>query len=376
MQPPDDVPSLQSFLGLINYLNRLSPVLADLTAPIRALCQKGTVFAWDRSQQVAFGAIKDEITKTPVLAYFDRNKNSFIQADASMKGLGAVLLQDGQPVIYTSRSFTPAEQRYSNIERELLSIVFAMERLHNYVYGYRVVVQTDRKPLESIWKKSIAASSPRLQRLLLRLAPYDIDVQYLLGRENVIADALSRVSPLPVPEEELGKREITPVHLLTEDIPADPTSMDNFRKATTEDTVSGLLMKAVTDGWPESRKDWNPLLTDYWNYRDEISAENGLLFKGDRLIIPQKLCNRTLQTIHEGHFGVEKMQLRAREAVFWPNITSDILQTAQGCRTCQTYSKRQKRETLMPHEVPQGPWEKVGVDFFELQSKHYMNFAD
>ena len=181
MKPLESLKDLQTFLGLINYLNRFSQRLTDLTAPLRELCKKEVVYSWESSQQRAFEAIKGEITRAPVLAYFDNKKASIIQTDASMKGLGCVLLQDGRPVIYASRSLTPAEQGYSNIERELLGVVFALERLHQYVYGYTVVVQMDHLPLVSIWKKPIAASSPRLQRLLLRLSQYDVDVQYLKG---------------------------------------------------------------------------------------------------------------------------------------------------------------------------------------------------
>ena len=113
-----------------------------------------------------------------------------------MRGLGALLLQEGKPVIYVSRTFTPAEERYSTIERELLGVLFAMERLHNYVFGEPVRVQTNHKPLEMIWKKSVATASPILQQLLLRLARYEIQVEYICGKDNSIADALSRVDPL------------------------------------------------------------------------------------------------------------------------------------------------------------------------------------
>ena len=93
--------------------------------------------------------------------------------------------------------------------------------------------------------------------------------------------------------------------MLTTEIPTDSTSVALFRKATVEDTTSGCVMHAVMNGWPESRTDCHPLLLDYWTYR-EISAENGLLFKGHRLIIPEMLCNRTLLTMHEDHFDVQK----------------------------------------------------------------------
>ena len=241
MRAPQNLQDLQSYLGLVNYLNRFSPKLADFTAPLRALCKKGVVFAWESSQQDTFEAIKKEITREPVLAYFDKPKASVVQSDASKKGLGAVLLQDGKPVIYASRSLTETEQRYSNIERELLSVVFALERFHHYLYGYTVTVQTDHQPLVSIWTKSIASNSPRLPRVLLRLSHYDVDIEYLKGKENVIADALSRVSPQSVREGKTD-RDVIPVHMLTEEIPADTASTADFRRATAEDTTSGLLM--------------------------------------------------------------------------------------------------------------------------------------
>ena len=150
MKPPENLQYLQSFLGLVDYLNRFSPTLADLTVPLRALCKKDTLFTWESSQEAAFEAIKKEITSAPVLAYFDQSKTSTIQSDASKKGLGAVLLQDNKPVIYASRALTETKQRYSNIERDLLSVVFALERFHHYIYGYTATVQTDHKPLVGV----------------------------------------------------------------------------------------------------------------------------------------------------------------------------------------------------------------------------------
>ena len=91
----------------------------------------------------------------------------------------AVLLQEGQPVVYASRALTGTEHWYSNIERELLGVVLGLERLHHYTFGKSITVETDHQPLTSIWQKTIATSSPRLQRLLLRLAQYDAHIEYL-----------------------------------------------------------------------------------------------------------------------------------------------------------------------------------------------------
>ena len=137
------------------------------------------------------------LVQLPVLAYFDAKSEYTIQCDISKQGLGTVLIQEGKPVMYISRTLIETEQRYSKIEHELLAVVFLLERLNYYTAGYRVKVETDHELLTSIWNKSIASTSTTVQRLLLRLLQYDIDIQYLPGKRNVIADALSRVLPLP-----------------------------------------------------------------------------------------------------------------------------------------------------------------------------------
>ena len=96
------------------------------------------------------------ISKPPTLSYYNPEAESVIQSDASMSGLGCVLMQENKPVIYASRSLTDAEKRYSNIERELLAASWSLEKL--YVYGKKVIIETDHKPLESIWKKSYSTT--------------------------------------------------------------------------------------------------------------------------------------------------------------------------------------------------------------------------
>ena len=96
------------------------------------------------------------------MTYFDKDKDHIIQTDASKTGLCAVLLQVGQPIVYVSRVLTDTKCRYSNTERELLGVVFGLKRLHHYTFGKSTTVETDHQPLTSIWKKTIATSSPRL----------------------------------------------------------------------------------------------------------------------------------------------------------------------------------------------------------------------
>jgi hypothetical protein len=110
-----------------------------------------------------------------------------------LKGIGAVLLQDGKPVKFLSKSLTKTEADYSNIERELLAVLFACEKLHIYVFGRTVTVHTDHKPLEAIFRKPISLAPARLQRMLLRLRMYDLDVKYVGAKSVLLADTLSRL---------------------------------------------------------------------------------------------------------------------------------------------------------------------------------------
>lgn len=120
---------------------------------------------WKRQKKI--------LSTTPVLKYFDPSATSTLQCDASMHGMGACLLQDGHPVAYASRSLTPTEVQYAQIEKVLLAIVFGMEKFETYLYGRKVLVESDHKPLEAIFKKSLLNAAKRLRRMLLRLQRYE-----------------------------------------------------------------------------------------------------------------------------------------------------------------------------------------------------------
>ena len=139
-----------------------------------------------------YGKLKQVLTNSPVLQYFNPDKSTTIQTDASQNGIGSCPLQEGHPVIYASRSLTSAEQNYAQIEKELLAIVFACERFHQFVYGNDIDVQSDHKPLEAIMTKPLSQTPPRIQRLLIRLQKYNLTVYFVPRKLMFIADTLSR----------------------------------------------------------------------------------------------------------------------------------------------------------------------------------------
>ena len=159
------------------------------------LLKKENSFAWNENSNTSFQQIKSLLQKALLkpLKYYDRNKPATLQCDASLKGLGACLIQDGHPIAFVSKSLTNTETWYANIERELLAIVYSCEKFHTYLYGRTFTVETDHKLLEMISMKNLVAAPVRLQRMLLWLQQYGMTIMYRPGKEMLLADALSHL---------------------------------------------------------------------------------------------------------------------------------------------------------------------------------------
>ena len=191
MQPPINKQELQSFMGTVNFVSAFIPNLAKKTHLMRGLLKKDVEYTWTSDMQAEFEIIKQTITEVVLLTHFDTRLPVIIETDASIKGLGAVLMQNGKPVKFVSKSLTQTESDYSNIERELLAVLFACEKLHMFTYGREVTINTDHKPLEAIFLKPISLAPPRLQRMLLRLRIYNFKVKYVGAACVPLADTLS-----------------------------------------------------------------------------------------------------------------------------------------------------------------------------------------
>ena len=318
MKTPKDKKELHTFLGMATYMSSFIPKLADHTAPLRDLLKENVDFVWNPSHSEAFQKVKSTICTTMTLAYYDRNEPVVLHIDALIKGLGAALFQNNRPIAFASKALTPAESRYTKIERELLAVVYGCEKFHSYLYGRSFVVKTDHQPLEQIHKKNLMQAPPRLQRMLLHLQPYDCDIKYLLGKEMVTADALSCLSPLD--EFEVPDMKVKVHHLIS----ITPAKMQEVKDETAKDQTLQLLSRQVAQGWSDNAKKADLAVKPYWSLRDDISVEDGIVLLGSRIIIPKSLRSNILQQIHNGHFGIEKCKLRAKSCVYWPNIYKEI----------------------------------------------------
>ena len=182
MPKPQEVAGVSRFIGFTNYLSKLTPRLSEVCEPLCRLTMKDIEWHWTEHQEQSFDKLKQLVqTEAPVLKYFEPKKEGTLQSDESDTGLGAALTQNGQLIAFASRALSDAETRYAETEKELLAVVYGLKKFHQYIYGRPVTVQSDHKPLEVIVKKPVYKAPRRLQRLLLRLLVYNVNLLLYIG---------------------------------------------------------------------------------------------------------------------------------------------------------------------------------------------------
>ncbi|CAI7733474.1 unnamed protein product [Closterium sp. NIES-53] len=186
---PQDVGQVRSFLGLANYFRRFLENYSSVVAPLTALTRKGNAWQWTDQCQKAFEEVKTMLTNAPVLALPDPSKPYEAVTDASTVGIGSILLQEGRPVAFESRKLSPAEQRYTTSEQELLAIVHALRTWRCYLEGVDFVVTTDHCP--NTYFATQATLTCRQARWAEILGGFTYDIRYRAGSTNM-ADPLSR----------------------------------------------------------------------------------------------------------------------------------------------------------------------------------------
>ena len=279
MPPPKDTTQLQSFLGMVNFMHNFIPHLSEHTATLRGLLTKNAIFHWDESTNAAFQKLQSFIAEAQKRSFkfYNRTLPLTVQSDASKHGLGAALLQQGEPVAFASKSLSETEQRYANIERELLAVVFTCERFKTHVLGRDFTVESDHKLLEMIALKNLVATPPRMQRMLLRLQPFNCTIKYRPGREMLLADALSW---LPSPANTTIELDMQIDH--------HGFTKERIRQISVEtatDPILAIVHNFTQDGWPTRRNRVPRIVRQYWDQPDELSTDRGLLMKGQRIVI-------------------------------------------------------------------------------------------
>ena len=322
------------------------------------------MFEWKEEQQQAFAQLKKELVSTRVLAHFDPRLETIVTTDASAVAIGAVLSQlqeDGEerPVAYASRSLAQAERAYSVSEREALACIWACERWHYYLYGRKFTLRTDHSALTTLLAGGQKGRRPmRLLRWADRLYEYDFKVQYKPGCENVVADLLSRSDP-GVSTDETEEPTSLNIATIFGGTAMEALSLREVAEASQQDDELSAVAVKCTTGWMHS--DW---LDKYYKLRDELSVEDGVVFRGNNAVIPASLRHRVLQLAHEGHPGIVKMRQRLRDTVWWPGINADVDSYVKHCEACLLSNKSARPVVAPLHSIPlpPKPWHTVALD--------------
>ena len=379
MKAPENVEELRRLLGMINFLTKFLPHAQEVLSPLNELLRKDAAWTWDTQQETSFEEIKKLVTSSPVLAFYDSKRETILSVDASSYGVGGVLLQRHgkilRPVAYCSRTLSPTERNWAQIEKELLAAVFASEKFHIFLCGLQYTLETDHKPLIPLINKKDLSDAPlRCQRLLMRISRYAATAKYVPGKYLVVADTLSRAAIDCNLNNNLSDEVEAYVQSLISTIPA---SQSLLSRITDEQNREECIKKAINftkSGWAKESHQKCPA---YYGARFELSVTNdSLLLFQNCVVIPKSMQTHMLHGIHDGHLSLTKCRERVKLSLWWPGVSKDLERFIEACDFCQKHRRKQHAEPMKPSQLPAGPWQKIGADLCEEKGKQYLVVVD
>ena len=375
---PKNIKQVQAFLGLCNYYSRFIPNFAQEMAPLYFLLKQNSPFQWSCSQQKCFDNVKKLFKSHNILQHYNPAHELKLETDSSSYGLGAVLLSRSDssspwlPIQFASRTLNQAEQNYSNIEREALSVIFGVERFRHYLLGSKFVIANDQRPLMKLFARDKPVPvncSARIQRWALKLSQYNYTFLYSPGKENAQSDFLSRM-PLPVTVEEVEPYEIV---CSLECLETNNVTCKNIQAHTDSDPDLVTLKSYIKNGFPH--KISNPNLLQFKSIIPDLTiCKNCIMFR-NRVFIPLSLRARVLDMFHANHIGIVAMKSLARSLIWFPGLDSAINSLVLNCNICQSLrSKPAKANVTWPE--PSRPWSRVHIDHFFFENHVFLLVMD
>ena len=297
--------------------------------PPNNLLKSDTKWKWSDECKKSFTEIKKLLASAPILAHYNPELPIRLAGDASAYGIGAVIshqFPDGseRPLTYASQTLTSTERNYSQLEKEALALVYAVQKLHQYLYGRQFVLVTDHKPLTTILgnKRGIPPlAAARLQRWSLILSAYSYTIEFRPTKQHANADGLSR---LP-----LGNRHEASLDCIAIDafmigqIQALSVTTEQVKTATRQDRVLSQVYRYTLNGWPDKLKiaeEFKP----FAQQKQELTIEGNCVLWGNRVVIPLKLRPALLEELHKDHPGASRMKAVARSYFWYPGLDQDI----------------------------------------------------
>ncbi|CAO4382312.1 unnamed protein product [Caenorhabditis nigoni] len=341
---PKSVTDVKSFLGMSGYFRRFIEYYGIITKPLTVLTKKDTEFVWGNEQKDAFEKIKEKLISPPILTTPWMDGKFEMHTDASKIGIAAVLLQEQngelKVVAYASRPTSSIEQKYVAIELEALAITWGLNHYRPYIFGKKVKVVTDHQPLKSLLHRKEKELSGRLLRHQAIIQMYDVEIVYRPGKENPLADALSR--------QKFENEEVMSIEV-------DREITTNLEAMQHSSAKIQRIKKALLE------KDENE---DYMNYKNKFMLINNLVHgipRRDEQLPPIVIEGRTKESrtliinIHKAnnHIGIPKMIAKMENIAIWNEMKQEISETLRTCEECQL----RKIIPAFSHVVPMGTWE-------------------
>ena len=365
---PVDKKELQSWLGSLQFYSKFIKNLGEKIEPLYRMMRKQEEFIMGPTQRICIDHIKDCLLSPLLLKPYEPNKPVTLTCDASQKGIGAVLEQDGRPVITISKMLTPAEINYSQIEREGLAIVWAVKKLSKFLVGKQFTLITDHKPLQYIFspQKSLNnVTSARLQRWALILMNYDFHIMAVKSEDLPLSDLLSRCG------QKYNEENISQINTIFE-TPLPKLQHELIRIFKEEKWVK--LKNYIRTGFPNVIDN---RLSAFKKVKNDLTIEGNLIYKNRQLIIPEELQHIILAEIHKEHFGLEKTKQYARAYFYWPGMTTDIENLVRNCHLCLTYKPKSIcKQEWSPWPAARRPMERVHIDFGEKDGHPFLVVVD
>ncbi|GJV31197.1 putative nucleotidyltransferase, ribonuclease H [Tanacetum coccineum] len=343
---------IRQFLGLAGYYRRFIEGFSKIAKPMTELTQKNQKFDWGEEQEEAFQLLKQKLCAAPILALPEGSDDFVVYCDASIKGLGMVLMQRMKVIAYTSRQLKIHKKNYTTHDLELGAVVFALKIWRHYLYGTKCVVFTDHKSLQHILDQKDL--NMRQRRWIELLSDYDCEIRYHPGKANVVADALSRkerIEPLRVRALVMTIGLDLPSRIL--EAQKEAIKIENIKA----EDIGGMLKKL------EARADGTLCLDN----------RSWLPCYGDTRSLIMHESHKSKYSIHPGS---DKMYHDMKMLYWWPNMKADIATYVSKCLTCAKVKAEHQRPSglLVQPDIPEWKWEKITMDFITKLPKTAAGF--
>ncbi|GJZ68205.1 putative reverse transcriptase domain-containing protein [Tanacetum coccineum] len=349
---PTTPSEIRQFLGIVGYYRRFIKGFSKIAKPMTELIQKNQKFDWGEEQEEAFQLLKQKLCAAPILALPEGSEYFVVYCDASIKGLGKVLMQRMKVIAYASRQLKIHEKNYTTHDLELGAVVFALKIWRHYLYGTKCVVFTDHKSLQHILDQKDL--NMRQRRWIELLSDYDCEIRYHPGKANVVADALSRkerIEPLRVRALVMTIGLDLPSRIL--EAQKEAVKVENIKA----EDIGGMLKKL------EARADGTLCLDN----------RSWLPCYGDMRSLIMHESHKSKYSIHPGS---DKMYHDMKMLYWWPNMKADITTYVSKCLTCAKVKAEHQRPSglLVQLDIPEWKWEKITMDFITKLPKMAAGF--